>query len=390
MSFWSSLFSKNKDDDAITSPNDQSSSNANESVTVDDNNDSINEDLKFDENGWLIYPNGIRFRNNYDEPRTPTEFYEELGYKSGELYVSFHNTKGRGMEDGVEIDDLIITCYWEHFTNKLVCITRKDDNIMSLNEINECIRFHKRQIKKGLCIPGMDDGAILDLEIGIEEKSIRQSFIERCFNKKSENNSLSAGKYNFSFHNNYLNKFSYDGYTMNTLSLFTNFDIDDYNLVYKNYGLLSDEIIKNLINGQAECRSRIDEEILHSLPTRKHFAYDNDGICVNYIAIAVIFQQCDVSQELFLDSTLGYYVLLSKTTNNGITTTRIKAYNNIVTFYNGHSMFEPNISIEQDHTIEQNGVDDNTEGFVYVMVNPSLEGINLKIVITRRKLFTSI
>ena len=51
MSFWSNLFSKKKDDDAITIPNDQSSSNAKESVKVDDNNGSDNEGLTFDEGG---------------------------------------------------------------------------------------------------------------------------------------------------------------------------------------------------------------------------------------------------------------------------------------------------------------------------------------------------
>ena len=63
MSFWSNLFSKKKDDDAITIPNDQSSSNAKESVKVDDNNGSDNEGLTFDEGGWLTYPDGLKLRN---------------------------------------------------------------------------------------------------------------------------------------------------------------------------------------------------------------------------------------------------------------------------------------------------------------------------------------
>ena len=338
------------------------------------------QELEFDENGWLTYPNGIKLKINYDDFLDSTEIAEEFCYKSHELYESYHTSNGR-VFTGIDIKDSNVTCYWEIITNKLVCIVRKDDRIMTKEEINDCIKFQKQYIKEMPSLPGIAWEVLLNIENGIKNQGIRQSYIENCFNQNSKDDRLSVGKFFFLFRDNYLCDFYYDGYNILTCLFFDEDVRDNYYMVAKQFGQLIDRKIKKLIDKQVEFRTKIDKDILNSYPINRQFSYDEDGLCINYIGIAAIYQQCDVSQELFLESTFGHYVLLSKTTNNGITTTKIRAYNNTVTFYNGHSLLEQSISVEQNdingqnYSSDQNEEYESTEGFVYVMINPSLEGM---------------
>ena len=362
MSFWTNLFSKKDVEDSQVA---KETSISKEPVEE-------KHEIKTDENGWLVYPDGIKLITE-DDSIPPFEIMEKLGYKSYELYDTFHNSDGRGVHDGIQSRDLNVTCYWELFSNKLVCIIRPDDRILSREEINNFIRYQKKCIKETQELPDITLDAMMNLVSGIKEQGIRKSFIEKCFNQKSENNNLSAGKFSFIFNDDFLCGCFYDGFALNTWYTLNMF-VEDYYNAFKQFGGLSDGRIKFLIDKQAEYKNKIDKDILNSLPIMKMYAY-NDILLINYIAIAAIYEQCDISQDLFLDSTFGNYILLSKTTNNGITTTRIRAYNNTITFYNGHSLLEQSIPTEQGTPTKPDEGLNDTVGYIYVMINPSLEGM---------------
>lgn len=367
MSFWKKIFSNSTE---------MEDSQINKELAINDGQISENEKLEFDEKGWLTYSDGVKLKCNYNEKNVPIDLYNELGYEENELYTSWHNSEGKGIEDGVAVEDLTVTCYWELFTNKLICLTREDDYIMSRKMVDLCIKYHKKHIREAQDIPGMTCDAMLSLENGLEQNNIRQCFIERCFEKKSDNNKLTSNMFTFLFREKYLYKCFYDGYsfdTWNNVLIQTN--LEDYYNTFKQLGYgWSNKRIKKLIDKQSEYCDRIDEDIRKSYLTMLKYSYDG-GLLFNYIAIAAIYNQCDVSQDLFIESTFGNYIILSKEINNGITTTKIKAYNSTITFYNGHSLLEQSIDIEPEDSTEEIAQETETEGYIYVMINPSLEGM---------------
>lgn len=181
---------------------------------------------------------------------------------------------------------------------------------------------------------------------------------------------MSVDKYLFTFENGLLSSCDYDDYNVMILDIFDGETIDEY-MENANKHWKSEKAMKALINLQAIYSTRISQEILSSDITCKKYAYDEWGLCINYIAMGTFFQQFDMDQETFIESTDGKYEILSNNVSNGIKTTRIRAYNEVFTFTNGHSM--PAEAIEK--TIEEKDVfGDNTEGYVYVMTNSSIEG----------------
>ena len=84
--------------------------------------------------------------------------------------------------------------------------------------------------------------------------------------------------------------------------------------------------------------------------------------------MAAFYKQCDVNLKFFLLSTDGEYEILSKISDNGVTITKIRAYHELFKFYNEHSMPE-SIMDDSDNMISSEC------GYVYVMINPSLEGM---------------
>lgn len=344
MGFWTNLFSKSKENEL--SSDKKELSNSTDSV------ESVVE-MKLDDKGWFIYPDGVKIKINFDESQSPNSVEKELGYNIHELYYTSHNSEGKGIEERVGIEDLDTGIYWELFTDKLVAITRKDDHILTKDEINECKRYHKKHIQESFEMPGMESNAFMTLEQGIDQKDIRQIFIENIYNKKSENNYLSVDKYEFFFNKGYLVDLIHDGYSVKAWSCFYRHGVEDYYNVYKQMGVVSDNRIKKLTNKQAECYLKIDDAILKSIPILNQFCYD--GITFNYIAIAAFYKQCDVSESLFIESTLGYFVFLSKTEENGVTTKVLSAYNNTIAFYDGHSL-----PIQNKNEITNNRIDDNS------------------------------
>lgn len=186
------------------------------------------------------------------------------------------------------------------------------------------------------------------------------------------NHSVNIGKYSFTFggENYYwLSNCLYDGYSMATLT-----DLIYNNEYYKScvseYKI--SEVEKKIINYQAECYTKIDKDILKSRISLNKFSDGYDSERINYIAMAAFYKQCDVLQEMFIESTYGEYEIISKTHTNGIVTTRIRAYHELFEFINDHSMPEDFISnaiVENEE--ECSG---RTEGYVYVMTNSSIEG----------------
>mgnify|MGYP002625818022 CR=1 FL=1 len=186
---------------------------------------------------------------------------------------------------------------------------------------------------------------------------------------------VNVGKYDFIFGGeNYmwLTDCLYDGYNMLTLTELIDND-DCYRYMYEN-DYMFDDNEKRIINHQAECFSKIDKDILNSKISIKKFSerygYDYDRI--NYIAIAAFYKQCDVLQDIFIESTHGDYEIISKSVTNGGLITKIRAYHELFEFVNGHSMPEEVIG----NAIVVNGEEysGSSEGYIYVMINSSIEG----------------
>lgn len=186
------------------------------------------------------------------------------------------------------------------------------------------------------------------------------------------NTSVIVGKYTFTFggeKTRWLADCLCNGYSMQTLSSFI--DNERYYRELIQTGQL-DEKVKERINMQAECYEKIDNDILQSKISINKFRYSYDSDQINYIAMAAFYKQCDVSQTVFLDSTYGEYEILSKEFSNGINITKIRAYHETFVFTNGHSLLNQNIDIEER---DDSAINDDNSGYIYVMINPSLEGM---------------
>ena len=152
-----------------------------------------------------------------------------------------------------------------------------------------------------------------------------------------------------------INDFRYDG-------------IVAYNKYANKHGHIDGDIMKDLINYQYKCSEQIDGDIILSKISQEKFSYTQETYCINYIAMAAFYKQCDVNLKFFLLSTDGEYEILSKISDNGVTITKIRAYHELFKFYNEHSMPE-SIMDDSDNMISSEC------GYVYVMINPSLEGM---------------
>ena len=311
----------------------------------DDKNVLDYSQLSYDSEGWLIYPDGLKCRNvsemfseSFDDRlfNVVADTKQELGYKDGEAFYIKFNNSGKQV---FEYEDTLVVGIWELFTNKLLCFIRRDDHIMNHQEIEKFKRSAAKEWNNVIWGDRLERGmlGLTDIWQGIQDQSIRQEFVEKVFEIKAKNNQLSVNKYIFTFENGLLSGCDYDDYNVMILDIFDGETIDEY-MENANKHWKSEKAMKALINLQAIYSTRISQEILSSDITCKKYAYDEWGLCINYIAMGTFFQQFDMDQETFIESTDGKYEILSNNVSNGIKTTRIKAYNEVFTFTNGHSM----------------------------------------------------
>ena len=97
MSFWSNLFSKKDKADDTSSQETVLSSRNDDSVKVN-SDDLTNEELRFDENGWFTYPDGLKLKNVDGGSFTDENLREtmtSLGYHDGEWFLSLHDKNGK-------------------------------------------------------------------------------------------------------------------------------------------------------------------------------------------------------------------------------------------------------------------------------------------------------
>lgn len=250
--------------------------------------------------------------------------------------------------------------------NMIKEIIEKDETFYELmtfgleeNTLYNMINVHKQDIEVSLSVP--------NITIRRQSPTVVRIGIANC--------SVNIGRYDFIFGGeNYLwlTDCLYDGYNMLTLTELIDND-DCYRYMYEN-DYMFDDNEKRILNHQAECFSKIDKDILNSKISIKKFSerfgYDYERI--NYIAIAAYYKQCDVLQDIFIESTHGDYEIISKSVTNGRLTTKIRAYRELFEFVNGHSMPEEVIG----NDIVENGDEysGNSEGYIYAMINSSIEG----------------
>lgn len=354
MSFWRNLFS-NKEQGKNDKPQSSSEMIVKPSNTVDAESITESNDEDFPmllKNGWSLLSNGVLFKNERDLNSTLGEIYarhiSELGYNPGELYP----------KDNLNTDPMIIG-YFTLLENLLVAVCRTDDKPMSEREIQ---RFSS------------EFGSIYEWEEednikkGIENHSISQEFVESVCKVKAVNNTLSNGKYIFSFEDGFLSDFkSADGYTSDARELL---DIDSYYRNANNWYQGNKALIIAEINHHAACMLNTDLTLIRSMDTRMRFSYPDGN--TNFIALAAHFDVCDIQLDDFINSTHGKYEIISINNERGIKTTQLKAYGYTYTFYNGHSRPENIFSTEDEEPTEDNTAAENSNGFVYVMINASM------------------
>lgn len=378
MGFISNLFSKKNKNLQMELKESSNDSEASELI-INDKAVFDYSQLTYDSDGWLTYPDGPKCRNvsqmfndSFDDRLYDViiETKEMLGYKDGEVFYIRFDKRGECVSEN---ENTYIVGIWELFSNKPLCYIRRDNQIMSLQEIEQYKRYAAKYWSNFIWNDKFERCmlTLMDIWNGIQEQSIRQEFVERVFDAKAVNNTFSADKFVFTFENGLLCSCYYDGYNVMIFDTFTGEDIDDYLEQSNKHHYKSEKEMKALITLQAICWAQISSEILSSKISRDKFSYDECGICINYIAMGTFYHQFDMDLDTFIASTDGMYEILSNNVSNGIKTTRIKAYNEVFTFTNGHSMPEEVIG----KAIEDNeNFGDSTEGFVYVMTNSSIEG----------------
>lgn len=292
---------------------------------------------------WQTLPNGILLKNGTDGSNTLNEIYNadiaELGYNRHEIYP----------KDNFTINPMIIG-YFKLLTNELIAIHRDDYETMSEFEIDDWMAelFETRDYEE-------ED----ILNEGILNQTISQTYIENVCRQKAENNTLDNGKYTFTFRNGILVDFcSSGGLSANARDLLnTDAYIQDAQKWYHgNMGRIIREV-----NLQAECMANTDYEIILSSVNKRKFSYPN-GYC-NFIALASHFKSYDVNMSDVIDSMHGEYEVIEKSPLY----TKIKAYGEIFT----KVIDDSDVSTDFKHEETEN----NTFGYVYVMINPSLPNL---------------
>jgi hypothetical protein len=378
MGFISNLFSKkNKNLQTVSN---ESSTDSKENMSIIDKEGFDYSLLSYDNAGWLTYPDGLKCRNvsqlfcdTFDDRLYDVilDTKEKLGYNDGEVFYIYLDKNGKRLFS-YECESTYFVGFWELFTNKFLCFVTLNAHVMNQQEIEQYQRYAAKEWNNVIWGDKLERGmgVLTDIWQGIQEQSISQEFVEKVFDVKAVNNQLAVDKYLFTFENGLLSDCYYDDYNVMIFDIFNGETIDEY-MENANKHWKSEKAMKTLINLQAIYSTRISQEILSSDITCKKYAYDEWGLCINYIAMGTFFQQFDMDQETFIASTDGKYEILSNNVANGIKTTRIRAYNEVFTFTNGHSM--PGEAIGKVIK-DKDDFRDSSEGYVYVMTNSSIEG----------------
>jgi hypothetical protein len=372
MGFWSDIFKKRNN----------STLEQKDECERKETSENLEEKMEFDSDGWLRYPGGLKLKiiekgaymnHDYDDIIT------SLGYKTGELYIQLYNDNQS--KNVVFTDDSDVMAFSELFTDKLIFLLRHDGKAMTIKDKDRLIaKMRSNQYS----IWGLKRiGLLSDIANGIIEQTISRQFVERVFNctctadTLGEDKILDVEKFHFVFFNDLLCDCEFDGYSVFMFTPFKDIsfgEIDDY-FRFANKTCRIDSTMKKIINYQSRCADIIDSDIKQSEISRRKFAYDYENDCINYIAMAAHYKQCDVEQELFILSTDGQYEIISKENHNGVTTTKIRAYHEIFTFIDGHSMPEQNMWNLTDESSDSIETHESNRGYIYVMINSSYDGL---------------
>ena len=350
-------------------------------IRKEKNDNKYYDDMNFDNNHFLkeyklyTYQTGLRqFCNCSFEDLL--DIMNRLGYSKYEYYISCHS------EGGVRLADPIYAsfiCAWELFSNDLICVFRKDDKIMSQDVLrisnynsDDISSFGiKRELETFSCL----------VDSLKDRLGIRNEFIMKLFSCSNPEDESKTKPYSFSFdRNGILKSAKVFGYDIRAINDFSYDVISAYHKYANKYCNLDSKTLIALINYQYECYSHIDGEIVISEGRTGKFSYTEETYCDNYIAMAAFYKQYDVELKYFLLSMDGQYEIVSETTTNGTTVTKVKAYNELFKFIDGHSMSGSNIGFNGESRDLCKG---EKSGFVYVMINPSIEGM-VKIGMTTR------
>ena len=320
-----------------------------EKLPVEPLKNVFNTDGDVDEFRWHQLSNGIKIKNDPNMKGTLGDIFQkdisELGYNGGELYPI----------DNLNTNPFIVG-YFQLLTNKLVGICRNDEEEMSTAEIETFVAEYAK-------LSNYEEENLL--KEGIQNHNISQEYIETIFKKEGVDGILENDRFRLYFKNGFLIDYCrIDKYSAAARDYLP---IESYYEEAENWFHADDKEIINEINFQAICLLHLDVNIIKSFETKECFLYPNG--CCNYIAMAAYYKSYNVQIEEFINSTHGHYEYISKDIKDGIDITKIKAYNRLYVFYNGYTI-SPNTVDWNNEKLLDNEIGEN--GFVYVMVNPSI------------------
>lgn len=330
------------------------------------------------QNDIYKYPSGTYLVKS-DNFSMAEELLSILGYNEYEYYISIHKPVIYELDES-KLDKILagekdnkVVIMWELFSNSALCIVSPFGEILTQDEITKCyyevkFNYHGKTASR-------EYKTLFNLECAISEGDcISKSFIQRTLNIHSSEDIIESDPYLFFFDNNgFLIDAKFHGYKVSTCLDFGESEISSYQKYANTYGFADDLEMKKMIDYQSFCREKIDYEIMQSAISKMKFSYSKDDCCVNWIAMAAYYKQFDVDFNMFLLSLNGEYEIKSKENRNGILVTKIKAYNEVFEFYDNHLFLSESIIIPKDEYLDKK--ESNLEGYIYVMINPSLEGL---------------
>ena len=263
------------------------------------------------EKNWYIYPNGLKQMNN-SSFLDSQDIMNDLGYNEHEYYLSYHDEHGMRIDTlYTKLTDAVIIPVWELFTNKLICIIRTDDKLLTQEELDNC-NYKPNEWESSFGID-REIETLLCIEESIKEgNGIRKEFVMKVFNCSNfGEDRIKVKPYDFEFdRRGFLASAKVYGYDVLMINDFSYDGIVAYNKYANKHGHINGDIMKDLINYQYKCSEQIDGDIILSKISQEKFSYTQETYCINYIAMAAFYKQCDVNLMFFLLSTDGEYEIL--------------------------------------------------------------------------------
>ncbi len=342
----------------------------------------IRDDIKI----WTLDKYMCLYLENEEGYLYEDTFGDLLDYNIFEMFeiIAARNNKEFDSEDVKPKPYNDIVGLFCKITNKLAYIIERNNRKLSKKAINNFIK--ESELYNGRSIAERVHRELETLQknrkiIPSFKETIRQSFVEERTGCKCVDNKIKTKEHIFFFEDGYIVGCEEieRQYTYKAKHIFGDFiNVPMYEYYEQEAQTVYDDMndVVGEINLMADCLEYMQKnqysEILNSENTLKAFGYN--ALLANYIALAAYFTDKDITQKQLIDSTHRKYEYISKETIGGVEIVKIKAYGKIFKFYNGHTQEIEGCPVSSELS-DGSAPSKVHEGYVYVLINPSMEGL---------------